>query len=118
VPAARIRQLAPETIFASSGPVWQLGAALRTVPRVRQGPIASEGGTPCAHPRITSSRFLVFLRAFFEQEVTETTEKAPALCSLCFLLFMISGFIWLRPKAALVNRDPTGSAPATRSPLG
>jgi len=59
-----------------------------------------------------------FLRACFEQEVTETTEKAPALCSLRFLLFMIPGFIWLRPKAALVNRDPAGSVSASRSPLG
>ncbi len=59
-----------------------------------------------------------FLRAFLEQEVTETTEKAPALCSLRFLLFTIPGFIGLRPKAALVNRDPAGSASASRSPLG
>ena len=56
--------------------------------------------------------------AFFEQEATETTEKAPALCSLSFLLFMIPGFIWLRPKAALVNRDPAGTVSASRSPLG
>ena len=41
-----------------------------------------------------------FPASILEQEVTETTEKAPALCSLCFLLFVIPEFIWLRPKAA------------------
>ena len=42
--------------------------------------------TRWALTRITSVRFLVFLR-HFEQEETETTEKEPALRFLCFLLF-------------------------------
>ena len=51
-----------------------------------------------------------FPARIFEQEVTETTEKAPALCSLCFLLFMIPGFIWLRAKAASFNPKPEAQA--------
>jgi hypothetical protein len=42
----------------------------------------------------------------FEQKGTETTEEDPALCSLRFLLFMIPGFVWMRPQAALVNGKP------------
>jgi hypothetical protein len=84
-------------------------AVSRNIPRDDPAGCALAGRHDSAHG---------FLRAFFEQEVTETTEKAPTLCSFSFLLFMIPGFIWLRPKAALVNRDPAGSVSASRSPLG
>ncbi len=49
------------------------------------------------------------LLAHFEQEETEVTEEGGPLFSLFPPVRRIE-FVWLRPEAALVNRDPSGSA--------